>query len=297
MKKGTYTGLLLGILALNACVRDEVPPCPPLQVEITVKDKNYFNVDKIPREQRKSEGLAFREYVPSLYYRLYNAVTGKVVEEQRLFGVTGDEKTYRVTFCDCIPHGTYVLTVWGGLRSEDPLGENAVSIGLHPGNTEGDDIYMVHDTLVYNAWNYNYTVGMQRVKGKLIIEVENLPGGMNYSDKTVEGLFGKLDHGFRYSEVTRVKTLREWRAGEDAVLTKTLLAPSVSENGSRLQAHFYDTPNRATTTLTPAEVNITMKRNELTALRYVYDDNTGGFDIYVLLNDSWDQIFDMGIEQ
>lgn len=291
-----YMVLFFTVFVSGSCVRDEIPPCPPLQVEITVKDKNYFNVDNVEVEERRNEELAFREYIPSLYYRLQDAVTGDVVEEQPLLEVTGDEKTYLVTFCDCIPHGTYTLTVWGGLTENSPLSDDGTSISFHPGNREGEDIYMTSHTLNYDARNYVYTVGLERTKGKLVIEVENLPGDVNYSDKTVEGVFGNLNCMFSYADVTRVSTLSEWNATENEIVTTTLLAPSVKENGSRLQANFYDTSDRQTPVLTPAEVNITIRRNELTVLKYVYDDTTGGFDIYVFLNDSWDKIFDMGID-
>ena len=73
---------LFSLLVLSSCVRDDIQPCPPLQVHIVVKDKNYFNVDKVELEERKSEDLAFREYVPTLYYMLRDAATGEVVEEQ-----------------------------------------------------------------------------------------------------------------------------------------------------------------------------------------------------------------------
>ena len=32
-------------LLWSSCIRDSIPPCPPLQVTLTVKDKNYFNID------------------------------------------------------------------------------------------------------------------------------------------------------------------------------------------------------------------------------------------------------------
>ena len=73
--------MLLTTAALSSCVRDEIEPCPPLQVNITVKDKNYFNVDKVELEERLPEDLAFREYIPTLHYTLRDAATGEVVEE------------------------------------------------------------------------------------------------------------------------------------------------------------------------------------------------------------------------
>ena len=163
MKNIAYI-LLLSIVLCSSCVRDEIEPCPPLTVNITVKDKNYFNVDKVALEERKSEDLAFKEYVPTLYYQLRSAVTGEVVEEQGVFEVTGDGKAFPITFCECIPHGKYVLTTWGGLKDNTPLGDDPTSIEFHLNHAEGKDIYMTNDTLDYDAWNYDYTVEMYREK-------------------------------------------------------------------------------------------------------------------------------------
>lgn len=296
IKKIVYTLLsIVGLLGLSSCVREEIPSCPPLRVNIVVKDKNYFNVNKVPQEESKREDLAFKEYVPTLYYQLRDASTGKVVEELGVFEVTGEERSFPVTFCDCIPHGKYVLTVWGGLKNDTSLGDNSLTMLLHAEKKEGEDCYITNDTLIYNAWSYNYTVEMERLKGKLIIQVENLPEDVNYSDKTVGGLFQNVDYTSKYSNQTYVKTEAEW-ATASTVVTKTVLAPSVKENDSKVNVNFYDQPERVTPRLTPKDVNITMRRNELTVLKYVYDDSSGDFTVYILLNDSWDEIFDMDID-
>lgn len=291
--KITYILLAFTLFGMSSCIRDEIHPCPPLQVNITVKDKNYFNVDKVEQEERLSDDLAFRTYVPTLYYMLRNAETGELVEEQGVFEVTGDEKTFPVTFCDCIPHGKYVLTVWGGLDDETPLGDDPLTAILHAEKGQGADFYLTNDTLVYDAYTYNHTVELERTKGKLIIQVENLPADVKYSDKTVDGLFQIVNSDFSYSEKTEVHALAEWDSQLE-IVTKTILAPSVKEKGSKVNVNFYDHPERTKPTLTPKDVNITMKRNELTVLRYVYD-KSGDFTIYILMNDSWDIIYDMEI--
>lgn len=286
--------LLLSILLFSSCVRDEIEPCPPLTVNITVKDKNYFNVDKVALEERKSEDLAFKEYVPTLYYQLRSAATGEVIEEQGVFEVTGDGKTFPITFCDCIPHGKYVLTVWGGLEDNTQLGDDPTSIEFHPNHTEGRDIYMTNDTLDYDAWSYDYTVEMERTKGKLIVQVENLPEDISYSDKTVGGLEWHLNSEFQYSDVTYVYTQAAWDA-EPEIVTKTVLTPSIKEKGSVVNINFYDEPDRNIPTLSPEKVNITMSRNVLTVLKYVYD-GSGQFTIYILINDNWEKVHGMEID-
>ena len=37
---------LLAAAPFSSCVRDDIEACPPLQVNVTVKDKNYLNVYK-----------------------------------------------------------------------------------------------------------------------------------------------------------------------------------------------------------------------------------------------------------
>ena len=72
-------------LLWSSCIRDTVPPCPPLQVTLTVKDKNYFNIDdavKLGLMERKAENLPFRDYVSTLYY-VVNDAEGNVVAEQK----------------------------------------------------------------------------------------------------------------------------------------------------------------------------------------------------------------------
>lgn len=291
--KITYILLTFTLFGMSSCLRDEILPCPPLQVDITVKDKNYFNVDKVEQEERLSDDLAFRTYVPTLYYMLRNAETGELVEEQGVFEVTSDEKTFPVTFCDCIPHGKYVLTVWGGLDDETPLGDDPLTAILHAEKEQGADFYLTNDTLVYDAYTYNHTVELERTKGKLIIQVENLPADVKYSDKTVNGLFQQVNNEFKYADLTAVYTQAEWEEQTD-VVTKTILAPSQKEKGSVVNVHFYDKVDRVTPTLIPKAVSVTMKRNELTVLRYVYDGS--GFTIYILINDNWEMLHGMVID-
>lgn len=293
MKKIGYI-LLLPLVLFSSCIRDEIKPCPPLTVNIAVKDKNYFNVDKVALEKSKSEELAFKKYVPTLYYQLRDAATGNVVEEQGVFQVTGDNKTFPITFCDCIPHGKYVLTVWGGLKDNTPLGDDPLMILLHEGQKESEDFYMTNDTLIYDAWNYDYIVDLERTKGKLIIQVENLPENVNYSDKTVSRLYEDLNCKFNYANQTIVQTKAEWRKAPQ-IVTKTVLAPSTKEKGSVVSVDFYDQPERISPTLTPKDVNVTMARNMLTVLKYVYDDS-GDFTIYILVNDNWEEIHGMTID-
>ena len=286
--------ILLLVPALTSCIRDEIEDCPPLQVNIAVKDKNYFNVDKVDMEERRSEDLAFREYVPTLFYMLRDAKTGEVMEEQGVFSVEGDGKTVPVDFCPCLPHGTYVLTVWGGMKDMTSLSEDRTALALHPEHAEGDDIYLVNDTLVYDAYHYDYTVEMERTKGKLIVEAEGLKQGLEHSTMKADHIYERVDSGFSYSSDTYASMQYDWTGQH--VLTKTVLAPSLKRNGSTLSLQFYDSAQRLNPVLSPKDVRITMRRNELTVLRYVWNEEKDDFVVYMLVNDNWEMVHGMEIE-
>lgn len=286
--------ILLLVPALTSCIRDEIEDCPPLQVNIAVKDKNYFNVDKVDMEERRSDDLAFREYVPTLFYMLRDAKTGEVMEEQGVFSVEGEGKTVPVEFCPCLPHGTYVLTVWGGMKDMTSLSEDRTTLALHPEHAEGDDIYLVNDTLVYDAYHYDYTVEMERTKGKLIVEAEGLKQGLEHSTMKADHIYERVDSGFSYSSDTYASMQYDWTGQH--VLTKTVLAPSLKRNGSTLSLQFYDSAQRLNPVLSPKDVRITMHRNELTVLRYVWNEEKDDFVVYMLVNDNWEMVHGMEIE-
>lgn len=285
--------ILLLVPALTSCIRDEIEDCPPLQINIAVKDKNYFNVDKVDMEERRSDDLAFREYVPTLFYMLRDAKTGEVMEEQGVFSVEGEGKTVPVEFCPCLPHGTYVLTVWGGMKDMTSLSEDRTALALHPEHAEGDDIYLVNDTLVYDAYRYDYTVEMERTKGKLIVEAEGLPQDIGQMTTDVDGLFGKVSSDFIYSGETHVSNTSAVTA-DQKVRMSSIMAPSVSCGTSLVDVSFTRKDGASDTLLPkPADVKINMERNRITMLKYVFNPDADKFTIYIKVNDNWEEIHEM----
>ncbi|MDE7436928.1 MAG: hypothetical protein K2M93_00435 [Muribaculaceae bacterium] len=282
-----------------SCIRDELQECPPLRVNIAVKDKNYFNVDNVALEERKSENLPFREYVPTLFYTLRDLKTGEIVDESDVINVKGDNQVYTADFCPCIPHGTYILTVWGGMKDMDSHNDDYTSMTFHPEHINGRDMYLVNDTLEYTPTKYDYTVEMERVKGKLIIQAENLPEGIEFSEKSVNNLFGGVNHKFEYSGTTHVATSQQWQGNE--VITKTILAPSISEKASKLEVRLHDgsllSRSGDLSIIDAYQVSITMSRNKLTVVRYVWNQYKNDFDIYVLIDDNWEKVHGMQIEE
>lgn len=138
---------LLAVAPFSSCVRDDIEACPPLQVNVTVKDKNYLNVDKATLNmanlnEKLPDDLAFRAYVPTLCYVLRDAATGKVMHEQAVFAVEGDAQQVPLTFPESLPHGKYVLTVWGGLDNADQLSADRLSLNLHAEQAPGADVFV-----------------------------------------------------------------------------------------------------------------------------------------------------------
>ena len=315
MKKVYITitaGLLLMGVLLAGCLRDDLEPCPPLSVTLTVKDKNYFNVADAERYglmQRMDENLPFRSYVHTLYYVLQDAETGETVAEQLNQPVTGDEETYSITLPADLPYGSYTLTVWGNMQSDAPLNTDATAAELEAVDAANNDIYLASATLDYHYGSENYHVGLERTKGRLLIQAQGLPEHIDYSVKDITNVYSVIDRNFQYSGKTDIRTHTDWEAPGE-IVTHTLLGPSNGANSSQLNVYFIDKDAYAAQQagtqaslraggedeilIVPEDVNITLRRNELTVLRYVYSEE--GMEIYILVNGEWEAIHQMEID-
>lgn len=285
--------LLLASAALASCIRDDLEDCPPLRVEIGVKDKNYFNVDQTVPEERLADDLAFNKYVPTLFYMLRDAKTGEVVEEQGVFNVEGDGKTVAIDFCPCLPHGKYILTVWGGLDELSQLSDDRLSMLIHPDKAQGNDVYLLNATLVYDAYNYDYTLEMERIKGKLVVLAENLPDNFDMVHIDANNLYGKVSANFEYSDEASVCN-KVAIASTSLIKTATYMAPSIMTDGTVLDVNFVKENNSSgNLLLTPDDVKISMERNKITMLKYVFNKEEDKFYIYIKVNDNWEVVHGM----
>ena len=296
-------------LLWSSCIRDSIPPCPPLQVTLTVKDKNYFNIDdavKLGLMERKAENLPFRDYVSTLYYIVHDA-EGKVVAEQKNTLVDNDDQTQLITFPESLPYGKYTLTVWGNMKSDEPLGEDATTAEMEAVGAAANDIYLASATFDYRYGNEEHLLAMERTKGDLLIKAEGIPDNIDFSTKDIQDIYNFVDNGFHYSSLTDIHTELDWQEIRSEIKSETLMCPSPSYEGSTLSVMFIDksaagTQGRATyhPTLEPQDVNITMGRNEITILKYVYVDEGGSgegdFEIYLRVNDNWELLHDMELD-
>lgn len=296
-------------LLWSSCIRDSIPPCPPLQVTLTVKDKNYFNIDdavKLGLMERKAGNLPFRDYVSTLYYIVHDA-EGKVVAEQKNTLVDNDNQTQLITLPESLPYGKYTLTVWGNMKSDEPLGEDATTAEMEAVGAAANDIYLASATFDYRYGNEEHLLAMERTKGDLLIKAEGIPDNIDFSTKDIQDIYNFVDNGFQYSTLTDIHTELDWQEIRSEIKSETLMCPSPSYEGSTLSVMFIDksaagTQGRATyhPTLEPQDVNITMGRNEITILKYVYVDEGGSgegdFEIYLRVNDNWELLHGMELD-
>ena len=296
-----YASLFLALLLLNlsSCIHEELPPCPQLQVTLEVEDKNYRNINSAVHfgfEEWRSEELPFGDYVGTLTYRLHNVETGEEVLAAPVTSVEGDKQKFALPIPENISFGTYVLTAYGNLIDSNILAQEYKGAELHPDNLPGEDLYLAHDTLVYDQLTYDYTVGMKRVKGKLIIHVEGMPAQYLASSKTITQLSGYVDSHFNYHRPLDMRIDTTWKAPGE-ILTKTILAPSLEHDLSVLTLRFFEGNqcNESAFWISPEAVAMTMRRNELTIMRYVYDKSCCCFKIYILVNDHWEMLHSMEI--
>lgn len=296
-------------LLWSSCIRDSIPPCPPLQVTLTVKDKNYFNIDdavELGLMERKAENLPFRDYVSTLYYIVHDA-EGKVVAEQKNTLVDNDDQTQLITLPESLPYGKYTLTVWGNMKSDEPLGEDATTAEMEAVGAAANDIYLASATFDYRYGNEEHLLAMERTKGDLLIKAEGIPDNIDFSTKDIQDIYNFVDNGFQYSTLTDIHTELDWQEIRSEIKSETLMCPSPSYEGSTLSVMFIDksaagTQGRATyhPTPEPQDVNITMGRNEITILKYVYVDEGGSgegdFEIYLRVNDNWELLHGMELD-
>lgn len=225
---------------------------------------------------------------------LHNDGTTSVIEEYPLSKVEGDNRTVEVTFPDSYPHGTYIMSTWGGLKDLSLLNGDRTATTLHASHAAGEDIYFTQDTLIYDAYRHDYTVALERTKGKLVIEGKNIPASIRFSDMEVRNVAHQMDCGFHYSGLTSVLRQYTWDSITD-VVTSSISAPSLSKNGTHVKVRLFDTPEMEIPTFTPPVTPLTISRNRITALRYVYE-SPERFKVYILINDNWELVHDMIIE-
>lgn len=292
MRRTASILILAAALGLTACIRDEIPPCPAMAVKVAVQDKNYFNAGEVKEVAPVAEDLPFREYVGTVYYRVSDPADGSTVEEKGPIAVTTDEGEFTLPLCPCIPHGTYDITVWGGLQTCERLAEGAAKLHMHKDGKEGEDVYVAHGTVKYDAYSGVQVLLLERVKGLLLVLAEGLPAGQTDMEARIDGLSAEVSRELEYGQSCGCTFLRQWQEGT-AGMARVILAPTPEGAKSRAEVTFR---NAAGGTYRPAGVDLAMKRNTITVIKYHYDPTGGGFSIYLLVDGTWQLYHDMIVD-
>ena len=140
---------------------------------------------------------------------------------------------------------------------------------------------------------------MKRIKGKLIIETWFLPRVAVASINKIDHLRTHVNTSFVYSGETFLTRNGDWSADEDYKVWKTILPPSTGDKESVIDIDFYDADGKLRTEVLPKDVRITMNRNALTVLRYIWVWDAGkerDLSLHMLTNDNWEVTHHMFVE-
>jgi len=180
------------------------------------------------------------------------------------------------------------------MPDDTSLTDAALTHIIHANGKEGSDVYLTNDTIVYDYQNNHFTVDMERVTGKLLVQVVDLPATSRYMDERIDRIYERVNHLFNYLNPISVAKMATWESAEEIVVS-SILAPSTGSAQSVLHLGFYNALTRSVPDFTPKDVNITLKRNELTTLKYAYSEERNDFFIYILMGDTWEMIYDLNI--
>ncbi|MDD6210573.1 MAG: hypothetical protein PUB21_08220 [Bacteroidales bacterium] len=283
MNKTIHYFVFAVLLAIaSSCIKSDLPECPPqFTVQVLVKDRNYFNIDDFPQLTKADDNLPFGYFIKTLYYTLRNRATNKVIRYSALIQTDKDESDiYTLTFND-IPEGEYELIVWGNLETITNIGS------LHPDNKEYADIYAASATLNFTRGYKKAEVLMQRVKGKLLLLYKNFPAEYTSIKQSIDNITQSVDTRFKYDGVTRVEKDIPVQNSDEI-----RLAPTTEGSLSKLQIVF----NSGVSTLALPDINITVNRNEITAVSVDYNAIEGIWEIQAYINGEWTTIHRLDID-
>lgn len=292
--------LLSATVLTTSCIREDIPDCKALSLTLAVHDKNYANVGSVREETPLSETLQFRQYIPNWRWTLRNVETGEILEEQPSDTCRRDGQELELTFCDCIPYGTYVFTAYGKYVEDSQIDPKTGQVELHPNHRDDGDVYVSNDTIVYAYGREHHRSEMYRAKDELIIELENMPDSLYRATLLATSLYATLDP-MRDPDPEETVDWRFWYSDttyteqRDALISatrpmKSILAPSVYRADTKLHLSLTPaSPDGTPLARQPRDIEVTLDRNYITVVKYVYTpDSPDLFTIYVLINGAWE---------
>lgn len=274
-----------------SCVKEHLPECPyQYKIHLLIKDKNYTNTP-IAGVDVVDENLPFRQYISTIYYTLRTLNTDENTITPVLNTITGNEKEVELIL-NQIPDGEYLLTVWGNV---DFIGNTVSNPAiLHKNKEEGTDEYITFDILtIQTGVMQEKSMGLERIKGKLVVTFDNLPANITTITEKVTSLYQHIDDQRIYSQKTDVQKSKSGN-GSSLNRIETCLAPTISEEFSLLFLAFYESgSNTPIVSLPPIEINIT--RNTVSAVNINYNSPQDLLEIWVYIDDEWTLIRSLNI--
>ncbi len=283
MRKVFYIVCAAVLSLMSACIDEDDDNCrTDYTVEIAVADKNYANISQYPQYPFEQEDQPFGHFQNTIYYALTDKYTGKTVSQSLVTAVTGNDRTYKLVFHN-LPLGEYNLTAWGNMTDGTLAGI------LHPQSTEHTDIYI--GTIDFcNCNSSSASIALQRTKGKLLIFCKNFPSYVTRMHQSVKGIYSQVDSLLNYQGSATIE--KDSRPQEINALA---VSPSITEKSTRLNLSFYS-EGKSSALLTVPEIELNIRRNELSAVSVDFDKDTDAWNIWVYSDKEWTLVHHLTIE-
>lgn len=280
MNKLPHILCMVFLLTLTtSCIREDLTDCPPTEyiVKVTVKEKNYLNITQFPILTPKDETQPMNYYLTNLSYSLAEVTTGNVVRQSSAFTSGLDVSSYSLIF-ENLPEGEYLLTVWGNLSPDASVGS------LHQDGKEQTDLYAGATHLSVSNKNGESTVELTRTKGNVVLFCKNFPANITRVHQNVKGVYQTADAFLNYSGSTSVDKNAPVQA-----INMFFVAPTLLGNTSKLKLDFYAN-NTSNPILSAPEIDLKVRRNEVSAVTIDYNMQSSEFDILIYIDGKWSLI-------
>lgn len=289
MLKRIHILLICMTAILTACINESYDDCPSdYKVTLHVKDQYYSN----ETGNTNNSEHPFKHYIPNIRYALTNSSNNQYVIQPQHRGITETTQYPHININD-IKEGVYEFIIWGNF-TDLTIEKDSLAM-IHERQQEGSDLYAASFSLhAIPQAQLNYSLGMRRVKGKLSIELINLPSNVNQINQTVSSVYSKVSPKLEYYGETEVNKQFLKNIQEPFGNLETLLAPTIHNSDSKLFLSFYeegnDTPLMETT-----GIDIHIERNKITFLQLNYNTISGNIEVWILLDSQWELIYQLEI--
>lgn len=275
MKRTIYITCLATLSLMTACIKEDGNNnCKnDYIVNIGIADKNYANIAQFPQWPAEDEKQPFEHFENTLYYTITEMQTGKTVRQSDVSNVHAKGSTYQLVLKD-LPFGEYKLTVWGNLTPDVAAGT------LHPNNTEHTDIYAGSINFLNKNGQYS-DMELYRTKGKILIFCTNFPDYITRMHQNLTGIYSQVDASLNYTGNGTID-----KDSQPLALNALATAPATVEKAAKLHLTFYKSDNTFPLLSIP-EINLNIRRNELTAVNVDFNQSTDTWEVWIYLDRKW----------